>query len=189
MSGPARICAIVTGSVAFACATVSASWWFAPGFGEFSAFAVAFIAFMTGFLGFFLMFGLVYERLQDRDGELRRADVAALVWKRTPELLKIWLAVAVAAAVLGAVVGAAKAGQWESGAPYSYRNCHWPLYTNHDTEHMCVGHDRWLTVKFSTDRIFLAFGVGFLAVDCLVLTALSRSPRPARRRIRRSVRT
>jgi len=178
MDGPARFCAIVTGSVASLCVAVSLSWWFDPAFGQFSAFAVAFIAFLTGFLGFFVMFGMAYVRGRD----FTRTDFFNPV-KARPRRLRNWLALLALVAVVTAGFAWNQEGQWSAAAPYTEApGCHWPLYANHDTEHMCVSHSRWLTVKSADDRIFFGFGVIFLVVDTAAFTAISRQPRHDRKR-------
>jgi len=70
-----------------------------------------------------------------------------------------------------------------AAAPYSDApaGCHWPLTANHDTEHLCVSHARWLEVNLETAHIFVRFGVLYLIVDCAAFTTLSRSPRRPRK--------
>jgi len=174
MDKAARVGAIYTGTVASVCLLVSLTWWISPSFGNRAGFPVLFIAFMSGLLGFFFMFAM----LLDRRSEIRPSDLANLFLKTTPPLLWIWLAIVVAAAIVNFGIAWGRAGQWEAAAPYSDApaGCHWPLYANHDTEHMCVSHARWLEVNLETARIFVGFAVIFLVIDCVAFTVLSRYP-------------
>ncbi len=81
---------------------------------------------------------------------------------------------------MGAVDAQATTGGWGIYDPYGWHHCHWPLSTDRNARHMCVSHDRYLAVQKATDRIFVAFGIGFLTIDCLVFATLSRTPRDAR---------
>jgi len=118
---------------------------------------------------------MIYER----GAEFRRSDLVAFLWKTTPRLLRIWLALVLAAAIVSFGIAVGRAGQWEAAAPYSDApaGCHWPLYANHDTEHKCVSHGRWLDVKLQTAHIFVGFGALFCIIDCAAFTMLSRYPR------------
>ena len=186
MDRAARACAIYTGAVASACLVVSLAWWADPSFGYRAGSAVLVIAFLSGLLGFFVMFGMVYERLDGKSG--RRSDLVAFLWKSAflwkaiPRLLWVWLALVLATAIVSFGVAWGRQGQWEAAAPYSDlpHGCHWPLTANHDTEHLCVSHTRWLEVNLETAHIFVGFGVIFLIIDCAVFTTLSRYPRRPR---------
>ena len=135
----ARVCAIVTGSVALLCGLVNLSWWIDPQFGAYSSFAVMFTAFMTGFIGWIAMVGLLLER----GGGWRRltpmeavgiASPVLRVWRRPLRLLLlVALGIALATAVAGARAGDAVTGPWGIDEPYGWHNCHWPLTANHDT--------------------------------------------------------
>ena len=179
----ARVGAIVTGSVALVCGLVNLSWWIDPRFGAYSSFAVMFTAFMVGFIGWFAMVGLLLaqglnrRRLTPMDA-IGIAGPVLRVW-RTPLrlLLLVALGIALATAVAGAKAGNAVTGPWGIDAPYGWHNCHWPLTANHDTEHMCVSHARYVAVDKATNRGFVAFGIGGLTIACIVFTTLACTPR------------
>jgi hypothetical protein len=187
----AGVCAIVTGSVAVLAGLVNLSWWVNPQFGAYSSYAVMFTAFMVGFLGWFVMFGmLVYHARDSRSRRDASAKVLALVPGAATRLLVIGLVLALvfAPAVVGAVDGNAQTGGWGIDQPYGWHHCHWPLTTDHDSKHLCVSHERYLAVDKGTNRTFVAFGIGMLAIDTLVFTLLSRAPRSkARPRTQRPV--
>jgi hypothetical protein len=182
MESAARMCAIVTGSVAGLCGLVNLSWWFNTRFAAYSGYAVMFTAFMTGFIGFFVMFGMILSRTGGRQPTVGQAVSAALVWRMPARLLLlVGLGIILASAIAGGVHADAQVGKWGIDTPYGWHNCHWPLTANHDSEHTCVRHERYLAVQHATDRIFVAFGIGLLTIDCLAFTTLSRMPRPTRR--------
>ncbi|HZT83953.1 MAG TPA: hypothetical protein VE984_00845 [Gaiellaceae bacterium] len=52
-----RACAIYTGAIASVCVAVSLAWWGDPGFGNRAGDPVLVTAFLSGLLGFFVMFG------------------------------------------------------------------------------------------------------------------------------------
>jgi hypothetical protein len=98
------------------------------------------------------------------------------VLRRVPLGLLVVLAGLLASAIVGASRASATAGEWGTDPPYSWHHCHWPLVTDHGSVHSCVSHARWLEVDHATARIFAAFAMGLLSIDCLVLTTLSRLP-------------
>jgi hypothetical protein len=176
MSNATRACAIYTGTVASVCLVLSLTWWVEPSFGNRVGSAVLVVAFLSGLLGFFVWFVLVLAR----GSEFARSEVPGLLgnsWKAAPRLLRFWFAFVLAAAIVSFGIAWGRAGQWEAAAPYSDApaGCHWPLYANHDTEHVCVSHSRWLDVNLQTARIFVGFGVIFLIIDCAAFTMLSRN--------------
>jgi len=172
MDSAARACAIFSGAVASLCIAVSLTWWLDPGFGESTAFAVGFIAAMSAFVGFFVMFGMGLSCGR----EFTRTDFFNRL-KVTPRRLRNFLVFVGALGVATAAVAWSQKGQWDAAAPYTEGACHWPLYANHDTDHECVSHSRWLAVKISDDRVMLGFGIVFLVVDCAAFTMISRYPR------------
>jgi hypothetical protein len=79
MDKAARGCAIYTGAVASVCLVVSLAWWVDPSFGNRAGSAVLVVAFLSGLLGFFVMFGMVYQRLEG--STVRRSELAAFLWQ------------------------------------------------------------------------------------------------------------
>ena len=181
MESAARVCAIITGSVAFACGVVNLSWWLDPRWGAYTSGALSPAAFLTGFLGFFVMFLMLADRAFGRKRRASQGEIASLVWRTAPRRLLVGLAIVLASAIVGAVDAQAQTGGWGIDDPYGWHHCHWPLSMNHNTQHRCVSHERYLVVQKETDRIFAAFGIGFLTIDCLAFATLSRLPRPTRK--------
>jgi hypothetical protein len=181
MDSAARVCAIITGSTALLCGLVSLSWWFDAGWTVYSVGAVAPISFLIGFVGFFVMFVMLVRRVGGRKPSIGQSEFLSLVRREAPRRLLVALAIVMASAIIGAVHAQVQTGGWGIYDPYGWHHCHWPLTTNHNSEHMCVSHARYLEVQKATDRIFVAFGLGMLSIDCLAFTILSRTPRPDRR--------
>jgi hypothetical protein len=187
MNGAARVCAIITASVAFACGLASLSWWVDPWLAAHASGAVSAVAWMTGFLGFVVMFGMLLTRTGGKRNGFGQKEAFALVRSKTPRRLLLALAIVVANAALIGVAATVKTGQWGIYDPYGWRHCHWPLSANHNSEHMCVSHTRYLEVQHAHDWIDFAFGTVFLTIDCLAFTTLARTPRPPRAQVARDV--
>ncbi len=188
MDNVVRVCAIVTGSLAGLCGLVNLSWWADTGFAAYSGYAVMITACGIGFLGWFVMFGMLLMRasqskLRSRtDFVITAAPVVARVWRKPARLLLlVALAIIVATAVAGARAGEAVTGQWNIDDPYGWHHCHWPLTADHDTQHMCVSHERYLAVDHANNRLFVAGGIGALALECVVFTTLAGASRASRR--------
>jgi hypothetical protein len=45
-----------------------------------------------------------------------------------------------------------------------------------------VSHEHYLLVDHATDRIFVAFGIGMLTIECILFTTLAATARPLRKR-------
>jgi hypothetical protein len=177
MDNAARVCAIITGSVAFACGLVSLTWWIDPEIGAHTSGALSAISFMTGFLGFAVMFVMLVARTGGKRNGAAQREFFSLVWTTAPRRLRLGLAIVLANAVLIGMVAFAQNGQWGIYDPYGWHHCPWPLSANHNTEHMCVTHARYLEAQHAGDWMDFAFGTLFLTIDCLAFTTLARTPR------------
>jgi len=171
--------ATFTGVVASVCVAVSLTWWSDPLFGYRSDDAVVAVAFLCGLVGWILMIGLL---LSQGTGPGPVLVEFFATWKN-PRFLLLWgwLALLAVVAVRDGIAGANKAGKWGADPPFSRPGCHWPLSANHDTEHLCVSHARWLAVNLATARIFVGFGTVFLVISCAAFTTLSRQFRRTRK--------
>ena len=179
MTDVTRLGAIAAGTAAVVFGAVDLSWWFSARWYAFSV-GVGALAFLIGLVGFFATFGLLISRLPRRKSRAIPVDVLGRVLRRVPLRLLVVLAVLLASAIVGASHASAAAGKWGTDPAYSWHHCPWPLTTNHGSVHACVSHARWLEVDHATARIFAAFALGLLSIDCLVLTTLSRFPTTAR---------
>lgn len=196
MGNAARVCAIVTGSVAGLCGLVNLSWWIDTRFAGDSVRAVMLTTWLIGFPGWFVMLGIVVSQGRQSGRWLTRSEVAGavapglLAWRRASRmLLLLGLGIVLAFAIAGASAGQRAAGVWTVDPPYDWHNCHWPLSTDHGSVHTCVSYERYLAVSHATDRIFLEFGIGGLVIECIVFTTLAGSLRSSRRRHRGALST
>ncbi|MDX6479811.1 MAG: hypothetical protein QOG85_321 [Gaiellaceae bacterium] len=188
MDNAARVCAFVTGSVAGLCGLVNLSWWVDARFAGYSVYAVMVTSFLIGFVAWFVMLGLLVSlglrsgRRQTRWEAARAVAPALLIWRKPSRLLLLLgLVIVLATALAGASAGDKVAGVWGTSKPYSWHSCHWPLYTDHNSVHMCVSHARYVAVDHATSRGFVGFGIAGLVIECLVFTTLAGATRSSRR--------
>lgn len=100
-------------------------------------------------------------------------------WTLRPRLLRDWLALVAAAAVISGGVAAVESGGYSQNPAGELAQCKWSINKDHGQTSICVSHDRWLTTGEDFQRIFVGILVLLLVFECTSFTRVFfRDPRP-----------
>jgi hypothetical protein len=163
-----------TGLAASAGAVLSIAWWIDPAFADATGAPVMLAGFVFTFAGAVVVIWVARRR----GGKFARELSAP--WRLRPRLLRGWLALVTAAAVISGGVAAVESGGYSQNPPGELAQCKWSINKDHGQTNICVSHDRWLATGEDFQRIFVGILVLLLVFQCTSFTrAFFRDP-PAR---------
>jgi len=162
----------VTGLAASVGAAVSIAWWLDPSFADATGFAVMLVGFGFTLAGLVL----VLRTARGRGPEFARE--VSTPWTVTPRLLRGWLALVAAAAVISAAAAAIESRGYSQNPPGELAQCKWSIVKDHGRTNICVSHDRWLATGEDFQRMFVGILVLLLAFECTSFTLISRPEQP-----------
>jgi hypothetical protein len=161
-----------TGLAASAGPAVAIGWWLDPGFADATGVAVMLIGFVFTLGGLVLLIWTARGRGPDFPREVSRP------WTVRPRLLRDWLALVAAAAVISGGVAAIGSRGFSQNPPGELAQCKWSLVKDHGQTNICVSHDRWLAEGGDFQRMFVGILVLLLAFECTTFTFMSRPEQP-----------
>lgn len=162
----------VTGLAASIGAAVSIAWWFDPSFADATGVAVMLVG------GGFTLAGLVLVLRTARGGGRGFAREMPALWAVRSRILRRWLTLVAAAAVISASVAAIDSRGYSQHPPGTLAQCKWSIVKDHGQTNVCVSHDRWLATGEDFQRMFVGVVVLLLAFECSSFTFISLPEQP-----------
>jgi hypothetical protein len=169
----ARRLAKATGLAASAGAVLSIAWWIDPAFADATGVPVMLVGFMFTFAGAVIVIWVARRGGGEFARELSTPSMVR------PRLLRDWLALVTAAAVISGGVAAIGSGGYSQNPPGELPECKWSIGKDHGQTNICVSHDGWLATGEDFQRVFLGILVLLLVFQCTSFTrAFFRDPPP-----------